>query len=93
MLYRKKPVVIEAVPVSDVMQHYRTGKPEQVPAWVDVAVQTGVVVITPNDLEVMTLEGKMKAPSTFMLIRGIHGEIYPCERSIFAASYEPVSNA
>jgi hypothetical protein len=39
-------------------------------------------------LFVRTLEGTMKAKDGCYIVRGIRGEIYPCEESIFEASYE-----
>ncbi len=38
--------------------------------------------------EVETLEGTMKGKSGDYLIRGIKGELYPCDQDIFTESYE-----
>lgn len=40
-----------------------------------------------EDFEVVTLEGVMSGKPGDFLIRGIEGELYPCKRSIFLASY------
>lgn len=78
--YRKKPVVIEAV-------HYDGRFPleflkddEQVR---NAADGTGA-------LEIVTLEGVMRATVGDWIIRGVKGELYPCKPDIFDATYEAV---
>ena len=36
---------------------------------------------------VETMEGVMEAPSGSVLIRGVEGEVYPCDPAIFAQTY------
>ena len=36
-----------------------------------------------------TLEGDMRFNSGDYVIKGIHGEIYPCKKDIFEESYSP----
>ncbi len=83
MKFRKKPVVIEA---------------EQLISWnvQGVAEWCGGRVIqyesTCDDkaiIEIPTLEGTMRAHSGDWIIRGIHGEFYPCKDDIFRKTYEP----
>ena len=40
---------------------------------------------------IRTLEGVMKAEPGDWIIKGIHGEFYPCKPSIFAESYQEVN--
>ena len=42
-------------------------------------------------LYIRTLEGVMKAEPGDWIIKGIHGEFYPCKPSIFAESYQEVN--
>ena len=42
-----------------------------------------------GELVIRTLEGDMRAYSTDMIIKGVEGEFYPCDRGIFDATYEP----
>ena len=42
-----------------------------------------------GELVIRTLEGDMRAHSTDMIIKGVQGEFYPCDRGIFDATYEP----
>jgi hypothetical protein len=49
--------------------------------------------ITASDdgsLNIVTLEGVMRADPGDWIIRGVKGELYPCKPDIFAATYEPV---
>lgn len=39
---------------------------------------------------IRTLEGDMFAGLGDYVIRGVHGEFYPCKPDIFAATYDPV---
>lgn len=38
---------------------------------------------------VETLEGTMEGQPGDYLMRGVEGELYPCAKSVFDASYEP----
>jgi len=43
-----------------------------------------------KDVAIETLEGTMQGKAGDFLIKGVEGEIYPCKRSIFLATYEKV---
>jgi hypothetical protein len=80
MKYRKKPVVIEAI-------QFRAGEQDGELA---ADVVAGRVRYTEEGtMLIQTLEGVMEAKPGDWIIRGIKGEIYPCKRDIFAATYEP----
>jgi hypothetical protein len=89
MKFRKKPVVIDAVPVthliSDAAHNWHA-----LPDWFRDAYEAGNLVIAPGGISIKTLEGTMMADLGDILIRGIKGELYPCKPDIFAATYEPV---
>lgn len=40
--------------------------------------------------EVVTLEGTMKGKKDDFLIKGVRGELYPCDQSIFIETYNRV---
>lgn len=105
MKYRKRPVVIEAVPLtwqnwSEVcafagVGHLYDGKPEG--GW---AVPGQPDFYTSDDrrpkpeaavmaLAIPTLEGLMVANEYDFIIKGVKGELYPCKPDIFALTYEP----
>ena len=47
----------------------------------------------PPDVLIKTLEGEMRATYGVWIIRGVKGEIYPCQSDIFAATYEEVKDS
>jgi hypothetical protein len=78
--YRKKPVVIEAVPY-DGTNH------------AEIAAFTGLPLVSNDEavgmpIIIPTLEGDHQAQPGDMIIRGVKGEFYPCKSDIFAATYE-----
>lgn len=84
--YQKKPVVIEAIQYDD--------EPET-----DIELQekfgidpVRVSYKNPDDpiLIIETLEGEMKAHVGDYIIKGVHGEIYPCKPDIFYETYQKV---
>ena len=83
MKYRKKPVVIEAIEF--------TGW-----NWSECCLFMGEAVIAPDmldkreELKIPTLEGVMTASVGDYIIKGVHGEFYPCKPDIFEKTYEIV---
>ena len=90
MLYRKKPVVIEAIEFTglncmevaafaeydDVIDSmYPNGNPKE-----------------PETIQITTLEGVMTAMPGDYIIKGVQGELYPCKPDIFLATYELVED-
>ncbi|MGA4864092.1 hypothetical protein ACPB9J_15745 [Streptomyces lavendulocolor] len=87
--YRKKPVEIEAIQLTD----HTT--PDQVADWCGGrAVPHPEKTYTggPIVIEIDTLEGTMRAEPGDWIIKGIAGEFYPCKPDIFDATYEEVED-
>jgi hypothetical protein len=88
--YRKKPVVIEAVPCSDIisaMEHSWLALPK----WVVDAYEDGIITaVNTSGFTVNTLKGALTALRGDMLIKGVAGKLYPCRDSIFIATYDLV---
>lgn len=88
MKYRKKPVIIEAIQYTmDTLNEII----EFVGPYLEVVV--GVNEAGPNsavyhDLTIHTLEGDMKVDYGDFVIKGVHGEFYPCKPDIFEKTYE-----
>ena len=85
MKFRKKPVVIDAWPIAhDTASHY--------PPWVLEAMNKGQFAFDPwgKGVVIRTREGEMRGDVGDMLIKGIAGELYPCAKRIFDATYESV---
>jgi hypothetical protein len=85
--FRKKPVVIEAFRWDG---EQGSTYASIFPKWFVMATKIGEVKYLPmlEALEILTLEGKMRAERGDWIIRGVKGELYPCKPDIFAATYE-----
>lgn len=85
-LYRKKPVVVEAV-------QWRThgDHPHVVPATREQAAGVVSGLLWEHAGWVKTLEGGHLVTPGDWIICGVKGEHYPCKPDIFAATYAPVS--
>lgn len=83
MKYRKKPVVIEAI-------QYTGDNYKEVCDFVGKELRTPLIQYEPGELIIETLEGNMIASVNDYIIKGIHGEFYPCKPDIFDKSYESI---
>ena len=87
--FRKKPVVIDAVQIEKRMDILS-------PDWWTLAVMSNKVILhgmgkfTRDQpwVEIHTLEGIMRGNAGDWIICGVQGELYPCKREIFEATYE-----
>ena len=83
MKFRKKPVVIDAI--------QWTGKNlEELRQWMSPDYPAWGTVTNPDALIIQTLEGNHHARIGDWIIKGVHGEFYPCKSDIFEKTYEPV---
>ena len=79
-MYRKKPVVVEAVQL--------TGKNDaECMAFCPTASRS---MHNANQLVISTLEGEMLCSVGDYIIKGVKGEFYPCKPDIFEATYDKV---
>lgn len=82
--FRKKPVVIEAVQwngknineIKEFTKSYLRNKSK--------------FKFLDHYLIINTLEGDMRVDVGDYIIKGVHGEFYPCKPDIFKKTYEPV---
>lgn len=91
-LFRKKPVVIEAITFDELVEHGKTQVQENelqngMP-WAFTYAGHPVTHENDNCYLIPTLEGTMRFERGAMLITGVRGEIYPCAGDIFAQTYE-----
>ena len=78
-LYVKKPIPVEAFCFNeDPMPEWFIKHPFKM-----VHKENGNVQIT-----ISTLEGDMTCRGEDYIIRGTHGELYPCRRDVFLETYE-----
>lgn len=88
--FTKKPVTVEAITFQELVDHGRRVAPESINGGMPWSFTYGVHHIShENDAcyLIPTLEGTMKMGPGDMLITGVKGEIYPCKRDIFEATY------
>lgn len=94
--YRKRPVVIDAVQMTD--EQTMALSIEGWPDWLKQAAalrpnRPGALYWREGEdgkacLWVATLEGPLRVSPNDWIIRGVHGELYPCKPEVFAATYE-----
>lgn len=91
-LFRKKPVVIEAITFDELVAHGKTHTANIVNGMPWSFDYKGHPITHENDgcYLIPTLEGTHNMTPADMLITGVQGEIYPCKIDIFNATYEPV---
>ena len=79
--YRKKPVVIQAVQLTNdnMLNVYR---------WCGAKEWDS----DPAQLKIKTLEGVMTASEGDYIVRGVHGEFYPVKPETFAATYDDAAS-
>jgi hypothetical protein len=82
--FRKKPVVVEALQWNEDIEPMRHFLGAGIYGDNPVSFKPGGRLIIP------TLEGDMTAYPGDWIIKGIHGEFYPCKPDIFEQTYEPV---
>jgi hypothetical protein len=98
MLYRKKPVTVEALTWAELVelgiaQCKAEGRESGIVGGMPWSFKiNGQPITHENDrcYLIATPEGVMQMTPEDMLIIGVAGEIYPCKRAIFDATYEPI---
>jgi hypothetical protein len=87
MKYRKRPVVVEASQWWKPGDHAAVVHP--IPAGVPI-VKAGLATHAVEAMgAIQTLEGWILVSPGDFVIRGVHGEFYPCKPDIFEKTYEP----
>ena len=83
--YRMRPVEIEAMRWDGSME-----RALEIRHWADGAVEMAFKDDKVTHMFVDTFEGTMQARPGGWVIKGIHGDFYPCNPDIFEATYEKV---
>lgn len=84
MKFRKKPVVIEAIQWLGDTQSLNLIDHDLVDD------DSRKIDLDGSDLLIHTLEGVMRASKNDWIIKGVHGELYPCKPDIFELTYERI---
>lgn len=89
--FRKKPVVITAITFDQLVAHGIAAGGNVLNGMPWSFAYSGHPITHENDdcYLIPTLEGTMKMGRDDILITGVKGEIYPCKRDIFEATYDP----
>lgn len=77
--YRKKPIIIEAI-------QWTGDNTDEVKNFIG----TNFRYVTINSMIIKTLEGEIEASKDDYIIKGVHGEFYPCKPDIFMITYDEV---
>jgi len=91
MKFRKKPVIIEAITFDEFIAYGKANTDNIVEGMPWSFEYNGHPVTHETDTLYLipTLEGVHNFTPEDMLITGVKGEIYPCKKDIFEATYEP----
>lgn len=92
--FRKKPVVVEVITFDELVAHGIASGANVVCGMPWSFQYAGHPISHENDscYLIPTLEGTMRMGRGDVLITGVKGEIYPCRRDIFDATYEPAES-
>jgi len=82
-LFRKKPVTIEA-------RQLTTTNYMELKQWANTSSRPALLGCGEISVVILTLEGEMRADVGDWIIKGVHGEFYPCKPDIFAETYSAV---
>lgn len=90
MKFKKKPIEIEAI-------QWTGANWTEIQEWIfQNGIELGEIELYSlkhEELQIDTLEGKMRASKGDWIIRGVKHEVYPCKPDIFELTYEPVEQA
>ena len=89
-MFRKKPVVVEAVQFTEDLALRMLVDKETGPFGLQASgtYHPGNRTISRAWIGIKTLEGVMHAEVGDWIIRGVQGELYPCKPDIFEKTYE-----
>ena len=87
MKYRKKPVIVEAVRYWADVETFEDAERFTGQAF---DARDAACHILSGVFPIKTLEGTMWAREGDYIIKGVHGECYPCKPDIFDETYEEV---
>ena len=85
MLYRKKPVVIEAI-------QWTGDNRKEIFDFCNMSYINYEIGSDVPTLKIQTLEGPMTASIGDYIIKGIQGEFYACKPDIFLQTYDKVTD-
>lgn len=88
MKYRKKPVTIEAIQFKDIADRIC-----EISEFIGEDIRVNYEDKDNPCILIETLEGVMKANVDDYIIKGVHGEFYPCKPDIFYKTYDKIDSS
>lgn len=88
--FTKKPIIVEAITFEELKEYAKVNSPA--PHFTFTYAGQHIRTQKDGNYVIPTLEGEHLCTPLDMLIIGIKGEIYPCKKDIFAASYDVTKN-
>lgn len=77
----KKPVVIQAI-------QFKNGNLGEVLSFIG---DDNLIDFSFNRIKIKTFEGAITATKNDFIIKGVHGEFYPCKPDIFKKTYDMIN--
>jgi hypothetical protein len=87
--FRSKPVVVEAVRVSDAL-FGATSSWKSLPSWLAEHYESGYVLFAYDHVVLSTPEGSKRGDRGDWIVRHANGDIYPCTADVFERTYDAV---
>lgn len=94
MKFRKKPVEVEAIQLTEelALKCLTESLPGPFGLHISGSFHPGQGVVHHAHTTIETLEGVMHTNLGDWIIKGVAGELYPCKPDIFSQTYEPVES-
>ena len=86
--YRKKPVLVQAIPVKDIISFVTMNAMSSLPEEIQQKINSTEWHVMSTSIDIVTPEGVMTGDYDDMIIRGVNGEYYPCKPDIFEKTYD-----
>lgn len=91
MHFRKKPVVIEAFRISDLIES-ATHNWSKLPEWVKTSYEAGNIVFAPTSVSFLTPHGLLITKLGDWVVHGENDTIYSVKPGVFETDYEEVED-
>ena len=89
----KKPLVLDAWETFETYGWRHENLPDRdFPSWIHEAWESGIIKFHEDNIEINTMEGVIKYPYGYIIIKGIKGELYGIDSEVFEDTYDIVKD-